>query len=366
MSTLAQEYNAINLSQGFPDFPASEELISLVHHYMKKGMNQYAPMQGVLSLREALAEKTYELYGATYHPESEITVTSGGTQAIFTAITAFVREGDEVIVFEPAYDCYVPAIQLAGGTPVYVSLKAPDFVPDWEAVKKVITHRTRIILINSPHNPGGSALTRDDMKELEKIVSGTGILIVSDEVYEHILFDGLEHNSVMKFPLLAERSLAVFSFGKTYHTTGWKLGYCFGPANLMAEFRRIHQFVVFCANTPIQYALSEYIRNKNYMGLPEFYQKKRDYFLKLIGSTKFRYLPAQGSYFQLLDYRGYSDEKDTDFAIRLTKETGVASIPTSVFYHEAQDNKLLRFCFAKEDQTLERAAERLCRIPVPA
>ncbi len=362
MSSLAIENNAINLSQGFPDFEASEELIGLVNKYMKKGMNQYAPMQGILSLRERLAEKTEELYGIRLNPDSEITITSGGTEAIFTAITAVVHEGDEVIVIEPAYDCYVPAIELAGGVPVYIALKSPDFSIDWLEMKKVISHKTKMILLNTPHNPTGSVLSAGDMKELEKIVSGTEICIVSDEVYEHIIFDNIRHESVLRYPGLAERSFVIFSFGKTYHTTGWKIGYCFAPANLMAEFRKVHQFVVFSSNTPIQYALSEFILKKNYLELSDFYQEKRDYFLKLINGSGFKYKKAKGSYFQCLDYSSITNEKDKDFAVRLTKEFKIASIPVSVFYHEGIDHKILRFCFAKKNETLEKAAEKICSV----
>ena len=362
MSSLATQHKAINLSQGFPDFDASEELIRLVNDYMKKGMNQYAPMQGILPLRERLAEKTQDLYGITYSPDNEITITSGGTEAIYTAITAIIREGDEVIVFEPAYDCYVPAIELAGGVPVYISLKSPDFTIDWNEIKKVVSHKTKMIMINTPHNPTGTVMTAGDMMALEKIVEGTEICIISDEVYEHIIFDKLRHESVLRYPVLAERSFVVLSFGKTYHTTGWKIGYCFAPANLMAEFRKIHQFVVFSANTPLQYALADFIKNKNYFSLPDYYQEKRDYFLKLIKGSRFKYTPASGSYFQCLDYTSITNEKDTDFAIRLTKEFKIASIPISVFYHEGIDNKVLRFCFAKKNETLEMAAEKICSV----
>ena len=362
MTTLATQHKAINLSQGFPDFEASEELISLVNHYMKKGVNQYAPMQGIFPLREQLVEKAEALYGVKYNPETEINITSGGTEAIYTAITAMIHEGDEVVVFEPAYDCYVPAIDLAGGVPVYISLKSPDYNIDWDDVKKVINHKTKMIIINTPQNPAGSVMSAEDMKELEKIVSGTGICIVSDEVYEHILFDGKKHESVMLYPGLAERSFVVFSFGKTYHTTGWKMGYCFAPANLMTEFRKIHQFVVFSSNTPVQYALADYIKNKNYLELPAFYQAKRDYFLRLIKSSRFHYKVASGSYFQCLNFSAITNEKDTEYAIRLTKEFGVASIPVSVFYHEGIDNKILRFCFAKKNETLEIAAEKICSV----
>jgi methionine transaminase len=363
MSALANEHNAINLSQGFPNFECSPELVKLVNQYMQKGYNQYAPMQGIMPLREAIAEKMQELYGAVYSPEKEINITAGGTEAIYSAITALIHEGDEVIVFEPAYDCYIPAIELSGGIPVYLQLKAPNYSIDWNEVKKRVNQRTRMIMLNSPHNPTGAVLTADDMKQLEKITAGTDIIILSDEVYEHIIFDGHTHQSVCRFPTLAERSFVVFSFGKTYHTTGWKLGYVLAPAKLMAEFRRVHQFVVFCVNTPLQYALAEYMKNKDeYLQLGAFYSEKRDYFLSLLKGSKFQWVPASGSYFQLLNYSKITSEKDTDYAVRLTKENGVASVPVSVFYHEPVDSKLLRFCFAKTKETLEKAAEKLCKI----
>lgn len=363
MSQLANEYKAINLSQGFPNFQCSEELIRLVNHYMKKGFNQYAPMQGLMSLREIIAEKMEKLYSLKYNPETEINITSGGTQAIYTAITAIIEEGDEVIVFEPAYDCYVPAIELNGGVPIYLQLKYPDYHIDWNEVKKVVNQRTRMIIINTPHNPTGTILTANDMQQLERITKNTDIIIISDEVYEHILFDEYEHQGIARFPKLADRSFIVFSFGKTYHTTGWKMGYCLAPENLMKEFRRVHQFMVFCSNTPIQYALADYMKSSDdYKTLPKFYQKKRDYFIKLIKNSKFKFTPAAGSYFQLLDYSKITNEKDTDFAVRLTKDFGVASVPTSAFYHKPIDNKLLRFCFAKTDEILEQAAEKLCGI----
>lgn len=362
MSALAQEHKAINLSQGFPNFETSDELIDLVHHYMRKGMNQYAPMQGILPLRKAIAEKTAALYGAVVNPETEITITSGGTQAIFTAITALIHPGDEVIVIEPAYDCYVPAIELAGGIPVFVQLQPPDNHVDWSIVKSKLTARTRMIIINTPHNPSGAFLSAADMAALVQLTAGTDILILSDEVYEHLIFDGNQHQSVLRYPELAQRSLVIYSFGKTYHTTGWKMGYCIAPENLMVEFRRVHQFMVFAANTPVQYALADFMQNRNYLELPGFFQKKRDHFLSLLRGSAFRFTPAGGSYFQLLDYSAITQEKDTDFAIRLTKDYGVASIPTSVFYREPVDRKLLRFCFAKTDETLEQAAERLLRV----
>ncbi len=363
MSALANEHKAINLSQGFPNFETSEELISLVNQYMRKGMNQYAPMQGIVPLREVIAEKMEGLYGIKYSPESEITITSGGTQAIYTAIAAVIREGDEVIVLEPAYDSYIPAIEMSGGVPVFIQLKAPEYNIDWDDVKKVVNNRTKMIMINTPQNPTGAVLTATDMQELEKITSGTGIIILSDEVYEHIIFDGVRHESVCLYPKLAERSFVIFSFGKTYHTTGWKMGYCLAPENLSAEFRKVHQFMVFSANTPIQYALTDYMKKKDkYNELPEFYQQKRDHFNNLLAGSKFKFKPASGSYFQLLDYSEITNEKDTEFAKRMTKEAGVASIPVSVFYHEPVDNKLLRFCFAKTNETLEQAAERLLKI----
>jgi methionine transaminase len=363
MSALANEYKAINLSQGFPNFECSPALVSLINEYMKKGMNQYAPMQGIMPLREIIAEKMQDLYGAKYNPEKEINITAGGTEAIYAAITAVINEGDEVIVFEPAYDCYVPAIELSGGIPIYIQLKAPDYTIDWNEVKKKVSHRTRMIMINTPHNPTGAVMTEKDMKELERITKGSDIIVLSDEVYEHIIFDGLKHQSVCRFPGLAERSFVVFSFGKTYHATGWKMGYVLAPEKLMIEFRRVHQFIVFTVNTPFQYALADYMKNKSeYLELGEFYQKKRDHFNNLIKGSKFKYIPASGSYFQSLDYSKITQEKDTDYAIRLTKEVGVASVPTSVFYHDPVDNKILRFCFAKTDETLEKAAEKLCNV----
>jgi methionine aminotransferase len=356
MSKLAGEHNAINLSQGFPDFNAHDELVSLVNTHMQAGHNQYAPMPGIMSLREVLAQKTEELYGAKYNPETEITITAGATQAIFTAITAMIREEDEVIIFEPAYDCYQPAIELNGGKTIYLQLKAPGYYIDWEEVKKVISHRTKMIIINTPHNPTGSIMTAEDMKQLEKLTKGTGIVILSDEVYEHIIFDGKAHQSVARFPKLAERSFIISSFGKTYHTTGWKMGYCVAPQNLMTEFRKVHQFLVFSCNTPIQHALAEFLQQKeNYLQLGTFYQEKRDYFAKAIRNSKFSFTPAPGTYFQLLSYKKISKEKDTEYAIRLTKEFGLASIPVSVFYHEKTDNNVLRFCFAKKEETLDKA-----------
>ena len=363
MSQLANENNAINLSQGFPDFESSPELINLVNNAMKKGLNQYAPMPGVLPLREQIAEKTQKLYGTEYHPETEITITSGATQAIFTAIAATIREGDEVIIFTPAYDCYEPAIELNGGKTVFVQMHAPNYKIDWEQVKKLITQRTKMIIINTPHNPTGTILEVEDMLALEKIVSDTDIVLISDEVYEHIIFDGNQHQSVSKYPGLAERSFIISSFGKTFHNTGWKMGYCLAPKNLMVEFRKAHQFIVFSANTPIQYGLAEYLKNeKNYLELNSFYQEKRDLFATLIKDSRFEILPSSGTYFQLLSYKEITDDVDTDFAIELTKKNKIASIPVSVFYHQKVDEKVLRFCVAKKEETLQRAAEILNKV----
>lgn len=363
MSQLANEQKAINLSQGFPDFDCSDKLKELVAHYMKKGNNQYAPMPGIKPLREAIAEKTEYCYSAIYDPDKEITVTAGATQALYSAIAAFIKEGDEIIVFEPAYDSYVPAILLNGGTPVYSKLKGTDFNINWDEVQKMVNRNTRMIIINSPHNPTGSTLSEGDLKRLEKITNNTNIIILSDEVYEHIIFDKIVHQSICRYPGLLQRSLVVSSFGKTFHTTGWKMGYVLAPENLTAEFRKVHQFVVFAVNTPIQHAVSDYLKDKEaYTNLPDFYQQKRDYFCNALNSSRFKIVPSSGTYFQLLDYSNISDEKETDFAIRLTKEFKVASIPVSVFYHNNTENKVLRFCFAKSEDTMDKAAEILCRI----
>jgi methionine aminotransferase len=363
MSALSAEHGAINLSQGFPGFDCDPLLKELVARAIQEGNNQYAPMPGLMSLREAIAEKTQDLYGAVYDPETEITVTSGATQAIFTAISALIKEGEEVIVIEPAYDCYVPAIELAGGKPVFFQLQQDDFSVNWTEFMKLVNPRTRMIILNSPHNPTGSALGEQDIMQLEKLTKNTDIILLSDEVYEHILFDGRKHFSMCRFPALAERSLIVSSFGKTYHTTGWKLGYCLGPANLMKEFRKVHQFLVFSANTPMQLAYAEFLKNKDaYLGLSEFYQQKRDFFNRLFEGSRFTIRPSAGTYFQLLGYSAISQEADVEFARKLTIEHGVASIPVSVFYHKKKDSRLLRFCFAKSEEELERAAEKLIRL----
>lgn len=363
MTALANEHKAINLAQGFPDFSCSPKLVELVNRYMKAGHNQYAPMPGVMALREKIAAKTEELYSAVYDPDKEITVTPGGTHALYAAISAFVGEGDEVIIIEPCYDSYLPAIQLNGARAVFAELKYPGYKVDWDEVKKLVNYRTRMIIINTPHNPTGTTLSAQDMQRLEKIVKNSEIIVLSDEVYEHIIFDGVEHQSVARYPKLAERSLIVSSFGKTYHTTGWKMGYVLGPAALMTEFRKVHQFICFSANTPIQHAIADFMDDKSaYLELAAFYRDKRDYFQKLLKGSRFKVLPCEGSYFQLLNYSKITQEKDTDFAVRVTREHKVASIPTSVFYHKNIDHHVLRFCFAKENETLEKAAEKLLKI----
>ncbi len=363
MSSMAYSHNALNLSQGFPDFEVDEKLLECAQKSMVSGNNQYAPMPGLLKLREKISEKISNQYQLFYDPESEITITSGATQAIFTAITALVKEQDEVIIFTPAYDCYQPAIELAGGKPVFVQLKSPDYKVNWEEVKKLISQKTRMIIINTPHNPTGTILSDNDLLELEKITNDSEIVILSDEVYEHIIFDQHKHASVCSYKGLASRTLAVFSFGKTFHVTGWKIGYCVGPKELMSEFRKVHQFNVFSSNHPMQHALAEYLSvPERYLMLGEFYQKKRDVFLEAVNCSRFKIIPCSGTYFQLLDYSSITDENDVDFAERLVKEYAIASIPVSVFYNSPLDEKVLRFCFAKKEQTLHKAAEILSRV----
>jgi methionine aminotransferase len=330
---------------------------------MKSGMNQYAPMPGVMKLREKIAAKTQELYSAVYNPDTEITITPGGTHALYAAISAFVGEDDEVIIIEPCYDSYLPAIKVNGGRAIFAELKYPNYKVNWDEVKKLVTYKTKMIIINTPHNPTGTTLGAQDLMKLEKIVKNSEIIVLSDEVYEHIIFDGIEHQSVARYPKLAERSIIVSSFGKTYHTTGWKMGYVLAPANLMVEFRKVHQFMCFSANTPIQYAIADYLDDKDaYLELGNFYQEKRDYFRSLVKGSRFKILPCEGSYFQLLGYNKITQEKDTEFAVRLTKEHKIAAIPTSVFYHQSVDNQVLRFCFAKQNETLEKAAEKIMKI----
>ena len=363
MSGLAAEENALNLSQGFPNFESDLKLIDLVNKAMVHGKNQYAPMPGILSLREAISEKMFNLYGVAYNPETEITITAGATQAIFTAIAAVVHKDDEVIIFKPAYDCYEPTIELFGGKAISVQLNPEDFTIDWQKVKGLISDKTKMVIINSPHNPSGRILSKSDMQQLEALLKNTNILLLSDEVYEHIIFDGEKHQSAALFPALAERAFIVASFGKTFHNTGWKVGYCIAPAQLTEEFRKVHQYNVFSVNHPTQVAMAEYLKNPNhYLQLGDFYQQKRDLFLSLLKDSRFDFIPSKGTYFQLLNFSKITNESDVDFAIKLTKEKKIASIPISVFNEAGLDTKVLRFCFAKTDETLKKAAEILCNI----
>ena len=363
MGKLAKEFNAINLSQGFPDFDTDPELIELVTKAMKNGFNQYAPMQGVLELREQIAKKFNDLYKVNYNPDTEITVTAGATQAIFTIISTFIHQDDEVIIFKPAYDCYEPAIELNKGRSILIQLDAPNYSVNWNKVKEHINSKTKMIIINTPHNPSGSVWSKQDMIQLEALVKDTNIIVLSDEVYEHIIFDEKPHQSVCKFQYLKERSFVVASFGKTFHTTGWKMGYCAAPSKFMYEFRKAHQFNVFCANHPFQIAFAEYLKNpNNYLNINTLYQEKRDFFLDAIKDSRFKFIPTHGTYFQLLDYSNITNESDIKFAQRLVKENRLASIPISVFNTNQIDNHMLRFCFAKKKETLERAAEILCEI----
>jgi methionine aminotransferase len=363
MTQLANEHQAINLSQGFPDFNADPKLIERVQSYMHANLNQYAPMQGVLALREAIAAKVQSQYGAHYDPMTDITVTSGGTEALFAAISAVVKPGDEVIIFEPAYDSYQPVVQLNGGRPVFLKLKFPDYRVDWNEVQDAITPKTRLMIVNTPHNPTGSVFSPADIEALEQIVGDSGIFILSDEVYEHIIFDDHVHASMSRSPALANRSFVISSFGKTYHTTGWKIGYCLAPPSLSKEFQKIHQYLTFASNTPIQHAYADMLQDETtYTSLAPFYQQKRDLFQSFMQTSRFKVLPCAGTYFQMVDYSEITDQEDVDFARALTIEHGVAAIPPSVFYHQHDDHRVLRFCFAKKDQTLKEAAEKLCRI----
>ncbi len=363
MSRMAVECDAINLSQGFPDFGVDPELIRLMQQALEGDYNQYAPMGGIYSLREAIAQKTDRLYGASYHPEKEITVTAGATQAIYTAIASTVYPGDEVIIFKPAYDCYEPTVKAQGGIPVLLQLQGPDFHIDWDAFRKALNSRTRMVIINTPHNPSGTILKENDLKKLEALLQPTNTLVLSDEVYEHLVFDGHTHESVCKYPGLKERSFICASFGKTFHITGWKMGYCLAPAALMAEFRKIHEFVVFSINHPAQRALKTYLEvPSRYEGLGAFFQEKRDLFLEMVRESRFTFTPAEGTYFQLLNYSEISKEGDLKFAENLTRKHGVASIPISVFNLGREDHHQLRFCFAKTEDTLKRAGEILCRL----
>ncbi|WP_316749221.1 methionine aminotransferase [Pedobacter gandavensis] len=363
MSKLAEEHQAINLSQGFPDYDCDPKLIEYVADAMRQGFNQYAPMTGLPALREVIAEKMNLLYGADYNPETEINITAGGTQAIFTALSAYINQGDEVIIFEPAYDAYAPTIKLLGGLVKPYELAPPNYEIDWEMVKKLFSANTKMIILNSPQNPTGCVLSEKDIQALIKLTKNTDIMILSDEVYEHLIFDGKQHHSVALYPELRERSFIVASFGKLLHTTGWKLGYCLAPEQLMKEFRKVHQFNVFSVNTPMQVGIARYLKDpQSYLGLSAFFQQKRDLFRGLLAETKFKLLPCDGSYFQCVSYEHLSDEKDVAMAERLIKEYGVASIPVSAFYIRNTDHQVLRFCFAKKQETLEKAVERLVKL----
>ncbi|HEU0110938.1 MAG TPA: methionine aminotransferase [Flavisolibacter sp.] len=363
MSSLAAQHNAINLGQGFPDYEMNETLISLVNSAMKKGFNQYVHMNGYMPLRETLAEKAQFLYNISINPENQITITPGGTYALYTALTTILHPGDEVIVFEPAYDSYIPAIELNGAKPVTIPLMFPDYKIDWEVVRTKISEKTKAIMINSPHNPTGSILSKEDMIQLQNIVTGTNIFIISDEVYEHLIFDGKKHESILNYPDLLKRSFVCFSFGKVYHCTGWKLGYCIASEQLMNEFRKIHQFNCFTCDTPKQVAISEFLQYKDqYLQLGNFLQQKRDYLQNLMKQTRFKALPSYGSYFQLYSYNEIDDTTEKEFAINLTKEFGVATIPVSAFYQVEKNNQVLRFCFSKKEETLEAAVERLRKL----
>ncbi|MES3016525.1 MAG: methionine aminotransferase [Bacteroidota bacterium] len=363
MSQLAVQYNAINLSQGFPDYDCSPELVSLVSKYMNEGRNQYAPMAGLMALRERIAEKQELLHHSAYNPDSEITITAGGTQAIFTALACVIRPEDEVLIFDPAYDSYAPTVTLLGGIVKSLELNPPEYKINWNEVRALITPKTRMIILNSPNNPTGITLSDSDMKELISLTDNSNILILSDEVYEHLVYDGAEHLSVSRYPELKERSFITASFGKLFHTTGWKVGYCLAPEWLMSEFRKVHQFQIFSVNTPVQYAIADFLSNKqNYLELRNFFQIKKDFFSNLLIDTRFDLLPCYGSYFQSVQYSRISDEKDTDLAQRLTVEFGVASIPVSAFYSKSTDHHVLRFCFAKKQETLEKAVVRLSKV----
>ena len=360
MSALATQHNAVNLGQGFPDFPMSKELTDLVNEAMNKGFNQYVPMRGYTPLLEILAEKVSTLYNTSIDPGSQITITPGGTYAIYTALTTVLQPGDEVIIFEPAYDSYIPNVEINGAVPVLINLQFPEYKIDWNEVKRKITPRTRMIMLNNPNNPTGSVLREEDIIHLRAAVKDTNILILSDEVYEHLVFDNVPHQSILRYPDLLERSFVCFSFGKVYNCTGWKLGYCITSPSLMEEFRKVHQFNCFSCHSPSQVALATFLKNKeSYLSLSAFMQEKRDYFQQLMKQTKFTPLPSYGSYFQCYTYANISDEADKDLSIRLTKEHGVATIPVSAFYKAGTDNKVIRFCFAKKKETLEAAVYKL-------
>lgn len=363
MSSLAATHQAINLSQGFPDYDCSDELKAMVNEAMQQGHNQYAPMPGLMPLRTAIAEKISRLYQQSVSPDTDITITPGGTYAIFTAIATCIRPGDEVIIFEPAYDSYIPNVLVNGGTPVLIPLSFPGYRINWNEVRAKITPRTKMIMLNTPHNPTGSILQESDIQELEKLVEEFNLLVLSDEVYEHLVFDGAQHHSMLRYPAIYRNSFVTFSFGKVFHNTGWKMGYCVAPEHLMKEYRKVHQYLCFSVNTPMQYGLARFLETpSHYLELPAFYQQKRDYFLDLMKDTRFTPLPSEGSYFQLMKYDRISDEGDKDFAVRMTKDFGVAVIPVSAFYRDGKDDHVIRFCFAKQQATLEQAAAKLRQI----
>ena len=363
MSAMANTYNAINLSQGYPNFKSDQKLMDLVHEAMLSGYNQYAAMQGTMELRKAISNKFEKLYNSSYNPDNEITVTAGATQAIYTAITAIIKQGDEVIVFRPAYDCYVPTIELNGGKAISIQLSKPDYKIDWNKVKSAITNKTKMIIVNTPHNPSGTVFSKQDMQQLETLTKDSDIVVLSDEVYEHLIYDNEQHQSACLFPDLKSRSFITASFGKTFHNTGWKMGYCCAPKVLMDEFIKVHQFNVFSVNHPMQIALAKYLEDENnYLQLSGFYQKKRDLFLSLMKNSRFKFKPSRGSYFQAADYSEISKDNDLKFVTWLTQEKGVAAIPVSAFNLDKKDEKMIRFCFAKTDESLIKAAEILCKL----
>ena len=364
MSKMAQDHGAINLSQGFPDFEPDQRLLDKVSHYLGAGKNQYPPMTGIPELRQALSDKFKNVSGTAVDAETEITITSGATEALLCSIHAVVAEGDEVIVFDPCYDSYEPAVQLAGGRTIHIPLMLPDYRIDWQALTDAMSDRTRLVIINSPHNPSATTLQDGDLDRLAEIIRPYNCRVLSDEVYEHIVFDERQHHSVVNHSELKEKSFAVFSFGKTYHATGWKIGYCVAPAELTIEFRKIHQFNTFTTVTPMQWALADFVREapENYLELSTFYQQKRDFFKQQMASSRFRFLPSAGTYFQLADYSEISDFPDMEFANWITQEKGVAVIPLSPFYQSPPDTKIIRFCFAKQNATLQQAAEILCAL----
>ena len=362
MSALAQETGAVNLGQGFPDFECDPRLLDMMNSAMRAGFNQYPPMTGIAALREEIARKVFELYGRQYDVAAEITVTAGATQAIQTALTAIVHQGDEVIIFEPVYDSYEPVIRLNGGVPIFARLTFPDYRPDWNAVRAMITPKTRAIMINTPHNPTATVWSREDLQALADLLRGTDIMLISDEVYEHMVYDGAKHLSVASFADLAERAFVISSFGKTYHVTGWKIAYCLAPKALMTEFRKAHQFVVFTVHTPSQHALAHYMKLGTHNVLSDFYQARRDFFLARVKASRFQWQPSRGTYFVSASYAHlpeFASLGEAEFAMMLTRKIGVACIPVSAFYHNTQDHRVVRFCFAKKEETLALAAQRL-------